>query len=90
MSIKSKEEYEQQREQQVSKMRSVLMYAMGAVFVFIGLFLIFRDQMDLALNKRFPPDIYDKIYGIVAAAYGIWRIYRAYKILHPKKDLPDV
>jgi len=89
MSVKSNEEYEQQREHQVSRLRAVLMYIMGAVFIFIGLFLIFRDQMNWALNKRFPPDMYDKIYGIVAAVYGGWRIYRAYKIVHPQKNFPD-
>ncbi len=67
------------------------MYTMGGVFLFIGLFLFFRDQVGLAsaINKRFPPDVYDKIYGIIASAYGIWRIYRAYKTLHPKKNSPD-
>ena len=79
MSLKSNEEYEQQRNKQVSKMRSVLDYAMGFVIVFIGLFLAFRSQFDLSLNKRFPPDIWDKVYGVLALLYGIWRIYRGYK-----------
>ncbi|MGC4233036.1 MAG: hypothetical protein QM594_08655 [Niabella sp.] len=79
MSIKSNEEYEQERSRQVSKVRSVLDYAMGAVIVFIGLFLIFRYALNIQLNKIYPPDIFDKIYGSIALLYGLWRLYRAYK-----------
>ena len=84
MSIKSNEEYEQQRNRQVSKIMSVLNYAMGLVIVLIGLFLIFRFMLDIRLNKLYPPDIYDKIYGSVAVLYGTCRLYRAYKKIYFK------
>jgi len=79
MNTKSNEEYEQERNRQVSRVRSVLDYAMGTVILFIGLFLVFRYALDIQLNKIYPPDIYDKIYGAVAILYGLWRLYRAYK-----------
>jgi cytochrome c biogenesis protein CcdA len=79
MNTKSNEEYEQERSRQVSKVRSVLDYAMGTVIVFIGLFLIFRYALNIPLNKIYPPDIFDKVYGVLALIYGLWRLYRAYK-----------
>lgn len=79
MSIKTNEEFEVERNKQVSKMRSSLDYAMGVLIVFIGAFLLFRFKLDIGLNKRFPPDIFDKIYGGLAILYGAWRIYRGYK-----------
>ncbi|HMR83229.1 MAG TPA: hypothetical protein PKE30_08860 [Niabella sp.] len=79
MSTKSNEEYEQERSRQVSKVRSVLDYAMGSVIVFIGLFLIFRYALNIQLNKIYPPDVFDKVYGAIALLYGLWRLYRAYK-----------
>ncbi len=79
MSIKSNEEYEQQRNKQVSKMRSILDYSMGLIIIAIGVFLFFRSELTLSLNKKFVPDNWDKVYGVVAFMYGIWRIYRGYK-----------
>lgn len=79
MEHKSNEDYEQQRNRQVSRMRSVLDYAMGVLIILIGLFLIFRFKLNIGLNKTYPPDQWDKLYGALAVAYGSWRIYRGYK-----------
>lgn len=79
MSLKSKEDYEQQRNKQVAKARSALDLAMGVLIIFIGLFLFFRFKLNIGLNKLYPPDIWDKLYGTLAIAYGLWRIYRGYK-----------
>ncbi|WP_346236883.1 hypothetical protein ABDK00_013430 [Niabella insulamsoli] len=79
MSIKSNEEYEKQRNKQVSRMKSVFDYVMGTLIILIGLFLFFRFLLDIRLNKLYPPDIFDKIYGVLAVAYGSWRLYRGYK-----------
>ncbi len=84
MNNKLNEAYEQQRRRQVSKMRAVLDYAMGMMIVFIGLFLILRFKLDLPLNKKFPPDIWDLAYGGLAILYGAWRIYRGHKKNYPK------
>lgn len=79
MSLKSNEEYEKLRNRQVSGMRSALDYAMGGLIILIGIFLIIRYKLDIRLNKIYPPDVMDKVYGIIAILYGAWRIYRGYK-----------
>jgi hypothetical protein len=79
MNLKTSEEYEQRRNRQVSRLRSVLDYTMGALIVLIGLFLVFRFALNIRLNKIYPPDIYDKVYGVLAVLYGGWRLCRAYK-----------
>ena len=60
-------------------MRSMLDYIMGAVIMVVGGFLLFRNMLDISMNKSFPPDYLDKIFGAVCVVYGIWRIYRGYK-----------
>lgn len=79
MSLKTNEDFEDQRNKQVSRMRASLDYAMGCLIILIGLFLIFRFKLDIKLNKSYPPDIFDTLYGILAIIYGGWRIYRGYK-----------
>ncbi|MBO9619128.1 MAG: hypothetical protein J7539_08850 [Niabella sp.] len=79
MTIKSNEEYEQQRNKRVAGMRSVLDYAMGVLIIFVGVFLLIRNKLDIPLNKRFPPDAIDWFLGGLFVVYGIWRIYRGYK-----------
>lgn len=79
MSIKPNEEYEKERNRQVSGMRSALDYAMGVLIILVGLFIMFRFKFDIDLNKKFPPDVYDKVYGSIFIIYGCWRLYRGYK-----------
>lgn len=79
MNLKLNEEYENKRNRAVSRMRSYLDYAMGAVIIFVGLFLLLRYKLEISLNKIYPPDIWDKVYGIIAILYGSWRVYRGIK-----------
>lgn len=79
MNFKLNEEYENKRNRAVSRMRSYLDYAMGAVIIFVGLFLLLRYKLEISLNKIYPPDIWDKVYGIIAILYGSWRVYRGIK-----------
>ena len=90
MTIKSNEDYERQRNKQVAGMRSMLDYAMGVLIIFVGVFLIVRHKFDLALNKRFPPDIIDLLLGILFVIYGVWRVYRGYKKNILNKDSMQV
>ncbi len=73
------EEYENRRRKQVSLMRSILDYGIGLLIVVAGVFLFFRASFDLEFNEKFPPNYWDKIFGIICVAYGAWRIYRGYK-----------
>jgi len=73
------EEYENRKRKQVSLMRSLLDYGVGLMIIVAGVFLFFRDNMDIDFNERYPPNKWDKILGVVFLLYGSWRIYRGYK-----------
>ncbi len=73
------EEYEKRRRKQLSLMRSVMDYGMGTIILLMGAFFFFRDRFNLELNRTFPPDMIDKILGVVCLIYGSWRIYRGYQ-----------
>jgi hypothetical protein len=73
------EEYEKKRKKQVSSMWSIRDYAAGIVFVLLGVMFFFRGYFKLDLNERFPPNYMDKVFGVISALYGAWRIYRGYK-----------
>ncbi|MEI9810416.1 MAG: hypothetical protein WDO16_22480 [Bacteroidota bacterium] len=73
------EEYEKKRKKQVSSMRVIMDYAMGAVILLLGCFFIFRDKFKLDFNDSFPANYLDKVFGGICVLYGAWRIYRGYK-----------
>jgi threonine/homoserine/homoserine lactone efflux protein len=73
------EEYEKRKRKQISSMRSLMDYAMGTIIVLFGAFLLFRDRLNLDINRRFKPDDLDKIFGVICLVYGAWRIYRGVK-----------
>jgi hypothetical protein len=64
------EEYEKRKRKQISSMRSLMDYAMGILIFLFGAFLLFRDQFDLDINRRFKPDDMDKIFG--GDVPGVW------------------
>jgi hypothetical protein len=72
------DEYERKKRRQVSLMKSILDYGIGLVILATGVFLFTRGWMDIAFNKRFPPNDIDKIFGVICVVYGAWRIYRGY------------
>ncbi|RYE37818.1 MAG: hypothetical protein EOP21_13300 [Hyphomicrobiales bacterium] len=72
------EEYEQKRQRQVSRMRSIMDYTMGVVFSLLGcLFLYLQFSNREFLGRR--PDTMNYFIGALFLAYGIWRISRGYK-----------
>jgi threonine/homoserine/homoserine lactone efflux protein len=74
------EEYEKKRRKQLSMMRSVLDYGMGLIFILIGLFFFFRNRTHTSINDFLqPPNVLDKIFGVIFLIYGSWRVYRGYK-----------
>ena len=73
------EEYEKRKRRQVALMRSILDYGVGILILLAGTFLFFRDGFDISFNETFPPNKWDKIFGVICVAYGGWRIYRGYK-----------
>jgi hypothetical protein len=73
------EEYEKRKRKQVSFMRSLLDYGMGTLILCAGAFFFFRSKFDISINKSFPPNDMDKIFGVICLVYGAWRIYRGYQ-----------
>ena len=73
------EEYENRKRRQIGLMRSLLDYGIGTLILVAGVFLFFRDKMDLEFNETFPPNVTDKLFGGLCFLYGAWRIYRGYK-----------
>ena len=71
------EEYENQRQKQVSQMRTITNYGMGIVFLCVGVFFFIYDSLDIDLGRE--PSGIDKVIGILFIVYGVWRIYRGYK-----------
>ncbi|HZF65392.1 MAG TPA: hypothetical protein VEZ55_12935 [Chitinophagaceae bacterium] len=72
------EEYQQKREQQVARMRSVTHYVMGVLFFCLGVFFLVYEYFEVDLIGRKPSSL-DKVIGVLFIAYGAWRIYRGYK-----------
>jgi len=73
------EDYEKRKRRQIGLMRSLLDYGIGILILCAGVFLFFRDKMDLDFNVIFPPNLTDKLFGGLCVLYGAWRIYRGYK-----------
>jgi uncharacterized membrane protein HdeD (DUF308 family) len=72
------EEYENNRRKQVSRMRSVMDYVMGSIFVIIGIYFFIYQKLDINVFNREPSTL-DYFIGGLFTIYGIWRIYRGYK-----------
>jgi threonine/homoserine/homoserine lactone efflux protein len=71
------EEYENQRQKQVSQMRTITNYGMGVVFICAGIFFFVYEFLGIDLGRE--PSPVDKIIGALFVLYGIWRLYRGYK-----------
>jgi hypothetical protein len=71
------EEYESQRQKQISQMRTITNYGMGIVFLCAGIFFLVYESLNIDFGRE--PSGIDKVIGIMFAAYGAWRIYRGYK-----------
>jgi len=71
------EEYENQRQRQLSQMKTITNYGMGVVFLCAGVFFLVYERFGINLGKE--PSGLDKILGILFIVYGVWRIYRGYK-----------
>ena len=78
------EEYEIEKQRQLSQSRTIANYIRGGFFLCLGIFFLIYEQLGINLGKK--PSGLDKIMGIIFVLYGAWRIYRGYKKNYFKND----
>jgi len=76
------EEFEEdpytQRQKNYLRMRSLMDFCMGGLWMAMGIFLLFIKHFDPALALRFDDPAF-KILGGICVIYGVFRIYRGIK-----------
>ena len=76
------EEFEKEelndRDKSYLRMRSIMDYGMGLLWMAMGVFMIFIEKFNSELATRFDPNTL-KVFGAVCGIYGLFRIYRGYK-----------
>jgi len=66
------------RQKNYLRMRSLMDFCMGALWMAMGIFLLFIKHFDANLALRFDDPTF-KMLGAVCVIYGIFRIYRGIK-----------
>jgi hypothetical protein len=78
----SLEEFEEkrlsQREKGMIRMRSIMDFGMGLLWLGMGIFMIFIKQFNTGIEARFD-DPTMKAFGGICILYGVFRIYRGYR-----------
>lgn len=69
MDKRTKEDFERERKNQVSGVRSGLEFTMGVVFIVIGIVIVYKFRGDIAVTA----------FGVLAIIYGIWRLYKNFR-----------
>lgn len=79
MSINNSEKQQlSERDKGFLRMRSIMDYGMGVLWIAMGVFLIFIEHFNTGLEARFD-DPTMKAFGGVCVLYGGFRVYRGYK-----------
>ena len=60
------------------RMRSIMDFGMGLLWLGMGVFLVFIEKFDTGLEARFNDPVM-KLFGGICIVYGLFRIYRGYK-----------
>ena len=66
------------KERGLVRMRSVMDFGMGILWVGMGIFLIFFEKFDLGLQSRLDDPLM-KAFGGVCMLYGSFRLYRGFR-----------
>ena len=76
------EEFEKEelndRDKNYLRMRSIMDYGMGLLWMAMGVFMIFIKRFNADLAERYGDNTF-KAFGGVCIIYGLFRIYRGYK-----------
>ncbi len=66
-----------QRQDKRQSFMSLYNYVMGAIWLAVGLLFLLNKPLNIDWIKSDP--LIDTIFGLVGIAYGLFRLYRAYK-----------
>lgn len=66
------------RERGLIRMRSIMDYGMGSLWIAMGVFMLFIKQFNTGLEARFD-DPTMKAFGGICVLYGAFRVYRGFK-----------
>ncbi len=76
------EEFEKEqmndREKGYIRMRSIMDYGMGILWMGMGIFLVFVKRLSPSLAQNYDSTLF-KVFGAVCIVYGLFRVYRGYK-----------
>ena len=76
------EEFEKEergeRDKSYLRMRSIMDFGMGLLWMAMGVFMIFIRRFNAELADKYDDNTF-KIFGAVCIIYGLFRIYRGYK-----------
>lgn len=76
------EEFEKEdlneRDKSYIRMRSIMDFGMGLLWMAMGVFMIFIRRFNAELADRYDDNTF-RIFGVVCIIYGLFRIYRGYK-----------
>ncbi len=76
------EEFEKEqgsdREKGYIRMRSIMDYGMGVLWMGMGIFLLFIKKFSPDMAERFESPVM-KGFAVVCLVYGLFRVYRGYK-----------
>lgn len=67
-----------ERDKGYLRMRSIMDYGMGVLWVAMGVFMIFIKRFSAEIAEKYD-DITFKIFGGICIIYGLFRVYRGYK-----------
>jgi hypothetical protein len=76
------EEFEKEqpseRDKSYLRMRSIMDYGMGLLWMAMGVFMIFIKKFNADLAEKYDANTF-KVFGAVCIIYGLFRVYRGYK-----------
>ena len=76
------EEFEKEqpseRDKSYLRMRSIMDFGMGMLWMAMGVFMIFIKRFNADLAEKYDANTF-KIFGAVCIIYGLFRVYRGYK-----------
>jgi hypothetical protein len=67
-------QHSERRARSLSNMRSTMNFAMGAVYLLVGGFLLLAEKLGFEMESF--DDTARYIFGGIIVLYGVWRIYR--------------